>query len=104
MAGGFAVLIALGTEGTEAALIMAIVALLANGALQQVIQPFVMGATPWLQPARGARRHDWRGLTVGIVGLTLAAPLTSAAVRISNELRDRRGGSAAAESAPEPSG
>ena len=35
VAGGFAVLIALGTEGTTAAVVMAIVALLANGALQQ---------------------------------------------------------------------
>ena len=45
VAGAFAVLIALGTVGTTAALIMAVVALLANGALQQMIQPFVMGAT-----------------------------------------------------------
>src|SRR5688572_17428579 len=44
VSGAFAVLIALGTEGTEAALILAVAALLANGALQQMIQPFVMGA------------------------------------------------------------
>ena len=50
VAGAFAVLIALGTEGTEAALVMGVVALLANGALQQLIQPFVMGATLGLNP------------------------------------------------------
>ena len=50
VAGAFAVLIALGAEGPDAALIMAVVALLANGALQQVIQPLVMGATLGLNP------------------------------------------------------
>jgi hypothetical protein len=43
-------------------------------------------------------------LGFGMVGLTLAAPLTSAAVHISNELRDRSGRSAGAEPAPAPSG
>ena len=60
VAGAFAVLIALGTEGTEAALIMAVVSLLGNSVLQQLIQPFVMGATLGAQPARGAHRHDRR--------------------------------------------
>ena len=40
--GAFAVLIALGTVGTDAAAVMAVVALLGNSVLQQVIQPFVM--------------------------------------------------------------
>jgi hypothetical protein len=39
-----------------------------------------------------------------MVGLTLAAPLTSAAAHISNELRDRSGRSAGADPAPAPSG
>lgn len=50
VAGGFAVLIALGAEGTDAAVIMAVVSLLANSVLQQAIQPFVMGATLSLNP------------------------------------------------------
>jgi predicted PurR-regulated permease PerM len=45
VAGAFAVLIALGTVGTDAALVLAVVALLANSLLQQMIQPIVMGAT-----------------------------------------------------------
>jgi putative heme transporter len=95
-AGGFAVLLALGTEGTTDALILGIVALLANGALQQVIQPFVMGATLGLNPLVVLIVTIGAGALFGMVGLTLAAPLTSAAVRISNELRDRSG----AEPAP----
>jgi putative heme transporter len=90
-AGAFAVLIALGTQGTEAALVMAVVALLANGALQQMIQPFVMGATLGLNPLVVLVVTIGAGALFGMVGLTLAAPLTSAAVHISNELRARAG-------------
>ena len=90
VAGGFAVLIALGTEGTDAALIMAVVALLANGALQQVIQPLVMGATLGINPLVVLVVTIGAGALFGMVGLTLAAPLTSAAVHIANELRDQR--------------
>jgi hypothetical protein len=39
-----------------------------------------------------------------MVGLTLAAPLTSAAVHISNELRSWNGGAAPDRPAPSPSG
>jgi len=87
VAGAFAVLIALGTEGETAALIMAVVALLANGALQQMIQPFVMGATLSLNPLVVLVVTIGAGALFGMVGLTLAAPLTSAAVHIANELR-----------------
>jgi putative heme transporter len=104
VAGAFAVLIALGSQGTTDALILGVVALLANGVLQQLIQPFVMGATLGLNPLVVLVVTIGAGSLFGMVGLTLAAPLTSAAVHISNELRGRSGGSAAAEPAPAPSG
>ena len=104
VAGGFAVLIALGAEGPEAALIMAVVALLANGAFQQVIQPLVMGATLGLNPLVVLVVTIGAGALFGMVGLTLAAPLTSAAMHISNELRGRSNEPVVAEVAPEPSG
>jgi putative heme transporter len=104
VAGAFAVLIALGTEGTSAALVMAVVALLANGALQQLIQPFVMGATLGLNPLVVLIVTIGGGALFGMVGLTLAAPLTSAAVHISNELRQRGEDSAGGEAAPALSG
>jgi putative heme transporter len=100
VAGAFAVLIALGTEGTTAALIMVVVALLANGALQQLIQPFVMGATLRLNPLVVLVVTIGAGALFGMVGLTLAAPLTSAAVRIANELRGGSAGPAGPEPAP----
>jgi putative heme transporter len=102
VAGAFAVLIALGTEGTEAALIMVIVTLLANGALQQMIQPFVMGATLGLNPLVVLVVTIGAGALFGMIGLTLAAPLTSAAVHISNELRERSDDPGAGEMAPAP--
>jgi predicted PurR-regulated permease PerM len=89
VAGGFAVLIALSTGSTSDALILAVVALLANGVLQQLIQPFVMGATLSLNPLVVLVVTIGAGSLFGMVGLTLAAPLTSAAVHISNELRAR---------------
>jgi predicted PurR-regulated permease PerM len=106
VAGAFAVLIALGTEGTTAALVMAVAALLANGALQQMIQPFVMGATLGLNPLVVLVVTIGAGALFGMVGLTLAAPLTSAAVHISNELRSASAAPTptGAEPAPSPSG
>jgi predicted PurR-regulated permease PerM len=89
VAGGFAVLIALSTGSTSDALIIGVVALLANGVLQQVIQPFVMGATLSLNPLVVLVVTIGAGTLFGMVGLTLAAPLTSAAVHIVAELRAR---------------
>ena len=90
VAGAFAVLIALGTVGTDAAVVMAVVSLLANSVLQQVIQPLVMGATLSLNPLVVLVVTIGAGALFGMVGLTLAAPLTSAAVHIVNELRDKQ--------------
>jgi predicted PurR-regulated permease PerM len=44
------------------------------------------------------------GTLFGMVGLTLAAPLTSAAVHIANELRARGDGAAGGQPTPAPSG
>jgi putative heme transporter len=104
VAGAFAVLIALGTDGESAAIAMAIVGLLANGILQQMIQPFVMGATLGLNPLAVLIVTIGGGALFGMAGLTLAAPLTSAAVHISNELRGRTDEEARAGPAPAPSG
>ena len=100
VAGGFAVLLALSTGSSSDALIMAVVALLANGVLQQMIQPFVMGATLSLNPLVVLVVTIGAGALFGMVGLTLAAPLTSAGVHIANELQRRNDGSAGAEPAP----
>jgi predicted PurR-regulated permease PerM len=69
-----------------------------------MIQPFVMGATLSLNPLVVLVVTIGAGALFGMLGLTLAAPLTSAAVHISNDLRQRRGdpGLRVAEPVPEP--
>ena len=89
-AGIFAVLIALGGQGPETALALAIVVLLANGVLQQLIQPIAYGATLGLHPLAVLIVTIAGGCLFGTVGLILAAPLLSAAVRISADLSARR--------------
>ena len=49
-AGAFAVLIALGGAGTDAAIGMAVLQLLANGILQQMVQPIAYGAALGIHP------------------------------------------------------
>ena len=86
VAGVFAVLIALGGEGTEVAIAMAVIVLLANGVLQQLVQPIAYGAALKLHPLVVLIATIAGGCLFGTVGLVLAAPLLSAAVRIQADL------------------
>jgi putative heme transporter len=86
-AGAFAVLIALGDQGPETALALAAVVLLANGVLQQMIQPIAYGAALKLHPLAVLIATIAGGCLFGAIGLVLAAPLLSAAVRISAEIQ-----------------
>jgi predicted PurR-regulated permease PerM len=85
-AGVFAVLIALGGQDAEVAGAMAVVVLLANGVLQQLVQPIAYGAALRLHPLAVLIATIAGGCLFGTVGLVLAAPLLSAAVRISADL------------------
>jgi predicted PurR-regulated permease PerM len=86
-AGVFAVLIALGGQGPETALALAFVVLLANGILQQIVQPIAYGAALKLHPLAVLIVTVAGGCLFGTVGLVLAAPLLSAAIRISSDLK-----------------
>jgi len=85
-AGVFAVLIALGGQGPETALALAVVVLLANGVLQQLVQPIAYGAALKLHPLAVLIVTIAGGCLFGAVGLVLAAPLLSAAVRITADI------------------
>ena len=89
-AGAFAVLIALGAEGPETAAALALVVLLANGVLQQIVQPIAYGAALGLHPLAVLIVTIAGGSLFGTIGLVLAAPLTSALVRISADLSASR--------------
>jgi predicted PurR-regulated permease PerM len=89
-AGAFTVLIALGAHGPETALAMAVISLLANGPLQQLVQPIAFGATLDMHPLGILIVTIAGGSLFGTIGLVLAAPLTSAALRVSGDLARAR--------------
>jgi putative heme transporter len=85
-AGAFSVLIALGGGSTEAAAGMVVIQLLSNGPLQQIVQPIAYGAALGIHPLAVLVVTIAGGALFGAVGLILAAPITSAVVRISADL------------------
>jgi predicted PurR-regulated permease PerM len=89
-AGAFAVLIALGDQGPETALALAVMVLLANGIFQQLVQPVAYGAALGLHPLAVLIVTIAGGCLFGTVGLVLAAPLLSAAVKISTDVAAAR--------------
>ena len=100
VSGAFAVVMALGAEGTSTALIMLVIVLLANGALQNIVQPIAFGATLDLNPLLVLVVTLAAGSLFGMLGLVLAAPLTSAFVDISRDLARMRPGGGAPEPVP----
>jgi len=104
VAGAFAVVIALGAQGTTTALLMLVVVILANGLLQNIFQPFAMGAALNLHPLVVLIVTISAGCIFGALGLILAAPLTSAAVHIRRDLSRAKEDAAleAARGAPPP--
>jgi putative heme transporter len=89
-AGAFAVLLALGGAGTDAAIGMIVVQLLANGLLQQLVQPIAYGAALGIHPLAVLVVTIAGGSLFGAAGLILAAPLTSAITRINADLAAER--------------
>jgi putative heme transporter len=85
-AGAFSVLIALGGAGTDAAVGMIVVQLLANSVLQQLVQPLAMGAALGIHPLAVLIVTIAGGALFGAAGLILAAPITAAITRISADL------------------
>jgi putative heme transporter len=101
-AGIFTVLLALSGQGTEVAIAMAVVVLLANGLLQQMIQPIAYGAALGIHPLAVLIVTIAGGALFGAIGLILAAPLTAAAVKVSGDLARARAEEEAELPAPAP--
>ena len=85
-AGAFTVLVALGDGGPSTALAMGVITLLANGALQQLIQPIAYGAALGIHPLAVLIVTIAGGALFGTIGLIVAAPLTSAVTKIARDL------------------
>lgn len=102
VSGAFAVVIALGSEGTSTAVVMLVIVILANGILQQVVQPIAFGATLDLNPLAVLIVTIAAGSLFGMVGLILAAPLTSAAVHLSRGVAQARAAEGGTDPPPAP--
>ena len=102
ISGAFAVVIALSSGGTSTALAMLVIVLLANGLLQQVVQPIAFGATLDLNPLVVLIVTIAAGAIFGMAGLVLGAPLTSAAIHIAADVRTARSAQAGASWDSEP--
>jgi predicted PurR-regulated permease PerM len=77
-----------------------VIVLLANGVLQQLVQPIAYGAALQLHPLAVLIATIAGGCLFGTVGLVLAAPLLSAAVKIAADLTAAAEGSKEAASTP----
>ncbi len=86
--------------GTDAAACMIVVQLLANGILQQMIQPLAYGAALGIHPLAVLIVTIGGGCLFGAVGLILAAPLTAAATKVATDLARARSEEEAASAAP----
>ena len=89
-AGIFSVLVALGGAGADAAAGMIVVQLLANGILQQMVQPIAMGASLGIHPLAVLIVTIGGGALFGAAGLILSAPLTAAAARVAGDIAAER--------------
>jgi putative heme transporter len=87
-AGAFAVLVALGAKGLSAALAMLAITLLANNTLQNLLEPVAFGRTLRLHPLVVLLVTTAGTLLFGVLGATLAAPVTAVSLRTIALLRD----------------
>ena len=102
VSGALAVLLALAEGGTDTALIMLVIVILANGLLQNIVQPIAFGATLDLNPLVVLIATIGFGSLFGMIGLILGAPLTSAAVHISRDLAAAKAREGPASGEPPP--
>lgn len=97
VSGALAVLLTLASQGTSDALIMLVIVILANGLLQNIVQPIAFGATLDLNPLAVLIATIGAGSLFGMVGLILGAPLLSAAMHISRDLAAAKAAAAAVD-------
>jgi putative heme transporter len=98
VSGAFAVLLALGSQGTDTALIMLVIVILANGLLQNLFQPLAYGAALQLNPLAVLIVTIGAGALFGMIGMVVAAPLLSAGTHVAKEIARAR----AREALPPP--
>lgn len=76
--GVFAIVVAFGSEGPTAALIVGIALLISNGTIQSVVSSWALGSSLRMHPMTVLIATLIGGVVAGIIGLVLAAPLVAA--------------------------
>jgi putative heme transporter len=100
ISGAFAVLLALGANGTDTAIIMLVIVILANGLLQNLFQPLAYGAALQLNPLAVLIVTIGAGALFGMIGMVVAAPLLSAGTHVAKSIARARAAQAAAPAPP----
>lgn len=85
--GALATVVALGSSGPRAALVVLVVVLVSNLLLENLVEPKVMGGSLDLHPLVVLVVTAIGGVLGGIVGLVLAVPATAVGVRLLDRLR-----------------
>ncbi|MCP5032816.1 MAG: AI-2E family transporter, partial [Actinomycetia bacterium] len=85
--GAFAFLLALSAGGISLAMTMVVVALVVNLALENALEPVLLGDELELHPLTVLLVTVIGGLAAGMVGLILAAPLTAIGFNLYREIK-----------------
>jgi predicted PurR-regulated permease PerM len=88
LAGAFAVAVAFGAQGLSTALAMLAITLLSNNTLQNLLEPVAFGKALRLHPLTVMLVTTAGTLLFGLLGATLAAPVTAVTVRTVGKLSD----------------
>lgn len=86
----FALLIVFGSGGAVAALIAGVFLLISNGAIQNAVASWALGASLRLHPVSVLISTMVGGAVAGILGMVLGAPLLAAAIKSAEVLREAR--------------
>ncbi|MDI9627973.1 MAG: AI-2E family transporter [Acidobacteriota bacterium] len=81
IAGAFAVLIAFGSGGVPAAVIIAVTILVSNGGIQSAVGSWALGTSLKMHPISVLLATIVGGTVAGIIGMVLGAPLLAAVIR-----------------------
>lgn len=88
--GAVAVLIAFGSGGTSAALIIAISFVISNGAVQNAAASWALGSSLKTHPVTVMMSTLIGGAIAGLIGMILAAPMVAAGTRSMVVIREHR--------------
>ena len=94
--GAFVVLIAFGSGGASAALIMAITFLVSNGTVQSAVSSWALGSALRIHPVVVLLSTLIGGTAAGLLGMVLAAPLVASLIRSKSVLDERNAAAAPA--------